>query len=150
MRVCEASILGVAVLLTLASMGCNRSDLQGRKAVCGKVTLGGAPLAKGNIRLEACDSLKQQAGNVVRGHATGARIIDGKFTIPAENGLPPGNYLVRISAAASKERTAGGPPGSSFYAPELIPAEFNVKSKQVIEVKDGVLNEFTFDIPGKK
>jgi hypothetical protein len=144
MRAYKTLILCLAMLFTLIDAGCTGKDSLGRQAVTGKVNFNGAPLEQGNIRFET-------QGNP-GGPASGAMITSGKYTIPVENGLPPGKYLVRINVASATKSSPAGPPGpeaASFVSPELIPPEFNVKSTQVVEVRTGA-NEFTFDIPAKK
>jgi hypothetical protein len=112
----------------------------GRKAISGKVTLGGAPLERGSISFEP-----QQKDGV----SSGAVITDGRYEIEAVKGLPVGDYLVRIHASRGGAEALDEPPGPTAKrsAPELIPAEYNTKSDKIISVTEDGPTEFNFDVP---
>jgi hypothetical protein len=128
-------------MLLLFFAGCgSRSD---RLAVSGAVTLDGAPLDVGSIRLTSTGNGKL--------FASGAMIQNGKFHVPQEKGLPPGTYRVEISSpdtavAPVVYKGAPGEPALPPTAPERIPPEYNSNSKQTIEVTRGGDNHFEFDI----
>jgi hypothetical protein len=145
MRYPVSGLLGLAVLLATIASGCGPGNPLGRKAVSGTVTLNGAPLAAGSIMFEPQGS---------QGALGGAPITDGKFTIATQGGLPPGTYIVRISAAAKGKAVAEGPPASGGGMrgpdpPELIPAEWNAKSQHTITVEEKGDNTFDFPIKTK-
>jgi hypothetical protein len=125
----------------LSFVGCGpRSN---RLAVSGEVTLDGAPLDQGAIRLTSIGSEKL--------FASGAVLRDGKFLIPQEKGLPPGSYRVEISSPDTAAppvvyKSAPGEPTLPPTAPERIPPEYNSKSKQTVEVTTAGDNNFKFDI----
>jgi len=73
-------------------------------------------------------------------------IEDGKFTIPAQKGLPPGEYIVRISASNPDAEQVRLPGESNQIAAELIPPEFNVDSDVKFTVTLDGDNVFTLDI----
>jgi hypothetical protein len=136
-RLC-ASFLAMLLLL-LAGCG-PRSD---RLAVGGSVTLDGAPLDEGSIRLTSTGSGKL--------FASGAMIQNGKFHVPQEKGLPPGTYRVEISSPDTAAplvvyKGVPGEPALPPTAPERIPPEYNFNSKQTIEVTTGGDNVFKFDV----
>jgi hypothetical protein len=111
--------------------------------VNGEVTLDGAPLDQGAIRLTSTGSEKL--------FASGAVVRDGKFHVPQEKGLPPGTYRVEISSPDTAAppvvyKSAPGEPTLPPTAPERIPPEYNSKSKQTIEVTTAGDNNFKFDI----
>src|SRR5437773_11756859 len=116
----------LALLALTTWMGCGGGN--GRMPVSGEVTLNGTALSAGNSSFEP-------AAN--QGEASGALIRTGLYTIPAEQGLPPGEYLVRIFASGEAQ-TGGAAPtpeelmGGKIPPPpkELIPAEYNVQSTQ--------------------
>jgi hypothetical protein len=128
-------------LLLLLLAGCGpRSN---RLAVSGAVTLDGAPLDAGSIRLTSTGNGKL--------FASGAMIQNGKFHVPQEKGVPPGTYRVEISSpdTAAPPVVYKGVPGEPALpptAPERIPPEYNSNSKQTIEVSTGGDNVFNFDI----
>jgi len=131
------------LLITIAAcIGCT-PNTGGRYAITGTVTLDGSPLEKGNIGFQPLENGRTSSGAVISG---------GKFTIPADKGLPPGKYRVEIHAAApgTPPPDPNAIPGSGPPPPkELVPPEWNEASKQTIEVKkEGPFN-FAFDIATK-
>ncbi len=131
------------VLLALASIGCSRADRSGRLPISGTVTLKGQPLDRGTIEFSP-------AGPDTKS-MSGATITDGKFAIPAQQGLTPGTYRVRISSSeGGATASATEMPGDSKAAPvakDRIPPEFNTETKQEIKVTAGGPNTFEFSIP---
>ena len=140
-----ASLPALGLLIALA--GCGPDS--GRLAISGTVELDGVPLDQGAIRLNSSG-----AGKLF---ASGAMIQEGEFYIPQEKGLPPGTYLVEISAPDTSAplvvyRGAPGEPALPPTAPERIPPEYNVNSKQTVKVTTDSDNHFVFEIasrPGK-
>jgi hypothetical protein len=117
-----------------------------RLAVSGDVTLDGAPLDDGSIRLSTSGTGKL--------YASGAMIKGGQFHIPQESGLPPGTYRVEISAPDTKvppvsQKVTAGQPALPPTAPERIPAEYNSASKHTVEVTTGGDNNFKFEIASR-
>ncbi|MEX0610712.1 MAG: carboxypeptidase-like regulatory domain-containing protein [Pirellulales bacterium] len=124
--------------------GCGPSS--DRLEVSGTVKLNGAPLDEGAIRLTSVGTEKL--------FASGAMIENGQFTVPQEKGLPPGTYAVEISSPDTKAtpvrpKVGPGEPALPPMAPERIPAEYNSKSKHMIEVSADSENHFEFDIQGR-
>jgi hypothetical protein len=128
-------MLGLAVL-----SGCGpRSD---KLPVSGEVKLDGAPLESGAIRLTSTGGEKVQA--------TGAFIENGAFEIPQSKGLSPGTYHVEINspnedAPPVMDRATPGGPGIPTQ-PDRIPPEYNINSKQRVDVTADGENHFVFDI----
>jgi hypothetical protein len=128
-------MLGLAVV-----SGCGpRSD---KLPVSGEVKLDGAPLESGAIRLTSIGGEKVQA--------TGAFIENGEFEIPQSKGLSPGTYHVEINspnedAPPVMDRATPGGPGIPTQ-PDRIPPEYNINSKQRVEVIADGENHFVFDI----
>ncbi|MEY4178969.1 MAG: hypothetical protein RLY70_2543 [Planctomycetota bacterium] len=134
----KRAIACVAVALLLA--GCGGGSVDGRYGLAGKVTLKGQPLAKGTIEFSTGEG---------GGPLSGGTIENGQYTIPAESGLKPGTYTVRISSieeAGGSAPAAPGPESLTQVGKEVIPAEFNVNSSKTIEVKTSG-NTFDFAIP---
>jgi hypothetical protein len=133
-----ASAAVFAVLLTVP--GCGGSD-DGpvRYEVTGNVTLGGKALPSGTIQFVP------QGPPEIGG---GATIENGLYTISEDQGLPEGEYLVRISSAGSETAAAEEVPGEAPPpAKDLIPAEYNVNSDKKIKVTADGENKFDFAIP---
>jgi hypothetical protein len=130
---------GIALMfLIVASYGCQENP-RGRKAVTGTVKLKGEPLNYGTIEF------RSTAGS---GVSTGTIIREGKYEIPATKGLPNGTYEVRMnSTEADKSPPEPGSPIMTKNAVERIPAEFNIRTTQKIEVTDNGSMNFDFDIP---
>jgi hypothetical protein len=130
--------LAAAGLVLLVGCG-PRSD---RLAITGKVTLDGVPLDKGSIRFTSLGDEKLSV--------SGALIQDGRYNIPEEKGLRLGTYRVQINSPDLKAppvMAPATPSGPSFpVPPERIPAEYNIDSKQTVEVTTDGDNSFEFDI----
>ncbi|MFO0850985.1 MAG: hypothetical protein U0871_20890 [Gemmataceae bacterium] len=140
-RVPFAALLGA---ICAAAVGCS-DPYAGREAVTGKVTLKGQPLKDGTIQFVPANGSGTQAVLF---------IVDGAYKAERKEGLLPGRYVIRISAADKKmgadESEAGGPGGSAnitFF--DLIPPEWNAASQHEVEVKSGAKNEFNFDVPNQ-
>jgi hypothetical protein len=133
------SLLVMVIWLTGAIAGCQPRT--NRLPVSGAITLNGQPLDGATIRFTSIDGVKS---------ANGALVREGRFQIPKEKGLLPGTYHIEISAPDNNAPPilVGAGPGQPGIrtAPERVPAEFNINSKQTIEVKTGGDNNFTFDI----
>jgi hypothetical protein len=138
---CPASCKsGLAIALILLS-GCGGADPLGRQAISGTVTLNGQPVDNGAIAFEPLDLQK--------GVGSGANIVGGKYSIPQQQGLTPGKYLVRISSAdRSQAEPVEEMPGEApkMMAKERIPAHWNLKSEQQIEVTADGDHVYDFDI----
>jgi hypothetical protein len=117
---------------TLTTAGCNRGGTD-RCAVTGAVTLKGQPVNGGNIQF-APMSVKQVS-------ASGAVILDGRYTIPRQSGLAAGKYRVRIYWPEK----AGIEQGPNVPLPkERVPAKYNADSELTAEVRERADNTFDF------
>jgi hypothetical protein len=133
---------GLLVSLALAAAGC-APDYGGRQAVSGTVKFKGQPLDDGVIEfrpLEGDGATK-----------SGAQILSGQYQIPAEFGLVPGKYRVSITAGDGRTRAnteePPGPTGANIVSKDRIPPEYNLESKQEVEVTAKGPNVFDYDIP---
>jgi hypothetical protein len=124
--------------------GCSDS-YGGRMAVSGAVKLAGQPLKDGSITFVPLDKQDTQSG---------APVVQGEYTIPRQSGLKPGKYLVQITSGdaktpdTSEEFVAPGPGGSTnIVSVDMVPEEWNTRSKKQVEVKSSGANKFDFDIP---
>lgn len=136
--VCKSLCGWSAVLLAVVLSGCGQ-DTGGRLAISGTVRFQGVPLKSGTIEFASADA-KQLSGST---------ITDGKYSVPAAQGLPPGKYTVRISATQDEGAAPTGPPGPESMtqqAKSLIPPQYNVDSKLTAEVTQGGNNVFDFDL----
>jgi hypothetical protein len=145
---------------TLALPGCGPASVDNlpRQAVSGKVTLDGAPLARGTIQFTPTTDLPTPAM---------VSINAGSYSIPEAQGLVPGTYKVSIQgggstaplekfgempgkahreqaeAADKKQRVAMfGKAGASPV--RSIPARYNTDTELTAEVKDRASNDFDF------
>lgn len=126
----------VTLMLSLL-IGCGSENPLSRQRVTGTVTLNKEPVANGTIRFEPAGP---------QGVASGTTISQGKFDIPAERGLPTGEYIVRISAAGEGVAAEAAPGDSSKLAEELIPAAYNSNSQLKITVNAGANQPHVFDL----
>jgi hypothetical protein len=124
-------------LSVLAFSGCERGPT--RIPVRGVVTYKGNKLANGWITFVPVDAEK--------GTQESARITDGKYELPAANGLLPGSYRVAINATeASAAPTPGVAPGAPKRGKDLLPDEYNRDSSRSIEVPAAGQREFDFHL----
>lgn len=116
----------------LLAVGCG--DPSGRQKVSGQVTLKGQPVDQGSLEFipTAADGVS---------HA-GAVIENGHYTIPANKGLVPGNYAIKIywPERIIKTEEAPGPLGPG--PKDRMPFKYNTKTTLTREVKQG---DNTFD-----
>ncbi|MCS7237341.1 MAG: carboxypeptidase-like regulatory domain-containing protein [Thermoguttaceae bacterium] len=140
-RILVGSLL-FCLILAVLNGGCGGAGAGGKVAISGTVTLKGQPLDRGTVTFTSVDPSKQLMA--------GAQITNGKFSIPADQGLPPGRYRVRFSAPAGGPQVAPGeaPGDSSVVAEERIPPEWGAQSTQEVEIKPGQSSAmFEFNIP---
>lgn len=128
----------ILLVVIAVTVGCGRGD--GRLAVSGDVTLKGKPLEDGIIEFSS---------EAIR---TGAPILKGKYEIPADQGLSPGEYKVSITAGDGRtpvESPDGipGPTGANIVSKDLVPPEYNSKSKIKATVTTSGPNKFDYQIP---
>jgi hypothetical protein len=135
------------VLAVLASIGCGSGTSGGKHRISGTILFEGQRIEAGTI------SFAPEQGP---GRPASAMFTDGQYKLEAKKGLTPGKYVVKIFANAketgklSPEELMIGGAGNSNRpkAPEqTIPANYNTKSTQVIEVTTKGPNVFDFDIP---
>jgi len=132
--------LGLAVLV----LGCG-PNFGGRKAIKGTVKLKGQPIDDGTI-----DFFPASGDQATK---SGAQIIKGSYKIPAEFGLLPGKYRVSITAGDGRTRPEAspdqppGPTGANIVSKDRVPKEYNIESKQEVDVTDKGSNIFDYDIP---
>ncbi|WDI42974.1 hypothetical protein [Bremerella sp. P1] len=140
-RIDAVGLMLVVSVSTLLLAGCGgTADPLNRQAVTGEVTLSNQPLDTGSISFDPQDRTTGRPG--------GATILDGKFALDRQRGLPPGTYTVRVNSADANEMAAGEPGESRRALPkERIPSKWNSKSEQTITVVDGEENSFQFAIP---
>lgn len=133
--VTPSALLLCGVLSSLLA-GCGTSNELGRLPVSGTVQLDGQPLDSGTISFQPTGQTGTSAGSAIEA---------GQYNIAAERGLPPGTYLVRISAP-SGTAAPSEMPGESVVQEERIPAAWNTDSNETVEVKAGETNTFSFEI----
>ena len=144
----KTQVVAVALIL-LVALGCGEPNPLGRKAITGEVIFADSPLESGLIELSPKDP---------NGVSTGSSIQDGEYRIEAHQGVPPGQYTVRITSpidgatvADEEELLPPGPQESGPRQPppatERIPAEYNINSDKVVTVTEEGPNRFDFDIP---
>lgn len=122
----------VCVFIVLAFLGgCSAGN--NRQRVTGVVTVDGAPLELGAINFMPAEGLAASS--------SGATVRDGKFEIPASNGLSPGRYKVDVLAYRETGRTREEPQIGEY--PELEELKFEETSLEAVVEEDGP-NHFEF------
>lgn len=134
-------LAGLVAAVLLTASGCGEGA-EGRKAVSGTVTMNGAPLNDAMIEFSPMST--------DGGSFSGAAIVDGEYSIPANKGLLPGQYKVMVTMAGSApEPELDEMPGDSSVvpvAPELIPAKYNSESTLTAQVESSGENTFDFEL----
>jgi hypothetical protein len=153
-RTWNACLLGLA--LAAGSGGCGDSQIPHfdlpREALSGTVTIDGQPLPEGMIGFTPilektpADSAGQSREDkpVMAGSAT--EIRDGKYEIPRDKGLVPGNYRVSISSnfdPAKKDPATGKPVRASR---DVIPKRYGSESQLTAQVKKAEENILNFEV----
>ena len=120
--------------------GC--AEENGRQAVAGTVTYGGAPLADGTI-------LFRPLGD---GRTAGTKVEQGEFHIPRDKGLLPGNYRVEIKAMRAVGKTyINSESGQEEQDREqFIPARYNSQTELTRKVTEGGKNRLDFELTGNE
>ncbi|WP_165072922.1 hypothetical protein [Paludisphaera rhizosphaerae] len=142
--------LAALVLGTFGLSGCGGEafDNLPREGVTGGVTVDGKPLKSGIALFLPSDPMSPTQGNFT--------IIDGKYSVPKEQGLVPGKYTVKISSSGTEKKADGpavndGAPGMPPVIPkDAIPPMYNTDSKLAAEVKPGIPNDFQFALSTTK
>jgi hypothetical protein len=117
----------------------------GRVEVSGTVKLKGQPIKAGHIIFEPLGG---------QGTSATAPITDGNYKLLRESGLKPGKYLIRVTAGDGKtpanlnpdEPPGPGGKGTNIMVKDLVPPEWNVRSKQEREVTSENPNKLDLDI----
>lgn len=133
------SLTWALCIVILTACGCGQSDPLRRQAVSGKITLGGKPLKTGTVEFTP-------VGN---GILSGASVRDGQFSIAKDKGLPPGDYVVRISASNAEQQPVEAPGESNKISAELVPAKYNSQSTLQFHVDAEKQNVFDIDLDSK-
>jgi hypothetical protein len=133
-------VLSIGVLIFAA--GCWSSNPQNRQKIEGEITLGGKPIASGNIEFEPI-------GDQTERTQSGAVISNGRYSIPAPKGLVAGEYKVRISVMEEVPGSRVNDPDpmkSTVEYRNLAPPEFSDQTTQKVTVEIGKKNKFDFNM----
>jgi hypothetical protein len=116
--------------LCLAFVGLTGCGGEGRRSIHGEVTFGGEPVSGGSI-------VFLPPGGA--GSKGAAEIVDGKYSIPSEQGLEPGTYRVEIrwEKPTGKQIPSGDPGMMMEERIEVIPSQYNAESTLTAEITAG-------------
>ena len=137
-------VCAAALAIFTSIFGCG-PKYGGRQEVKGTVKLKGQPLDQGQIRFEPI------SGD--RSTMEGAPIANGEYKIDRAHGLMPGKYKVILTSGDGRTRADAppdeppGPTGANIISKDRIPPDYNVNSKQEVEVTDKRANVFNYEIP---
>lgn len=130
--------LSAVGLLLVCCGGCGSSS--GRQAVTGVVTVDGKPLASGSINFQPAPGLKAPSA--------GAAIENGRFSIPADQGLLPGEYQVTIIGMQETGRMVQDE--QKGQVAELAPIRFREAGALKAKVEPGKKAHFEFQLTSVK
>jgi len=107
-------------------------------SVEGAVTLDGAPVSEAVVMFIPLDPGRQK---------TGALITDGKYTLPAKDGLLPGKYRVEIVDAPPLSSAPHDPVAATQYLKKrrVLPPRYAHQSPFQIEVAAGAQSPLAAD-----
>lgn len=127
---------GIACFLAAVILaGCGNAN--GPFPVSGKVDYQGQPVKAGVITFIPEGAMAS---------AGGAAITDGVYSIPAESGLPEGDYKVAISMREGAAFAETEAPGMSVESKETLPAKYNADTTLRAKVQRGTPNKFDFNL----
>lgn len=122
-------VLWVSVIV---SMGCGKKVE--RTAVSGVVSLDGEPVKDGQVSFEPAQGAS--------GKMEFGIIADGKYSIPEQFGLAPGEYLVRITGNRATGKmaepdafTEASQENSLEIMEQYIPPQFNTGSNLKVQIE---------------
>ncbi len=104
--------LALLLAVVVTTFGC--ADSESRQPVTGQVTLDGQPLPSGIINF--------RPGPGLTANTSGTAIEDGRYRLPAQHGLLPGNYNVQIQSYRETGRMIQDPQVGPI--PERAAAQF--------------------------
>ena len=132
--------LSIFMAMSLAAIAGCSSEGAGQYEVSGEVTFQGKALDQGTIQFDPDDTATCNNG--------GAVIVNGKYSIAKQRGLKPGVYTIRISAGDATDMSPPkeAPGQARPVAKDRIPENWNINSKNKIEIKAGK-NAFEHQIP---
>jgi hypothetical protein len=127
MRVVIGGGWALLALAVLGLSGCGAAAT--RVPLAGTVTYRGGALPTGYVTFLTNVTPPQAAG--------GALVQDGRFSVPAEQGLEPGTYKVTVSAAkgAGKRTPEQVAAGASTPAAEQMPPRYNDPGQTVLTIE---------------
>lgn len=122
------SYIAMLIVTLLLLAGCQNQVSQ--VAVQGLVTFDSEPVEDGQVAFEPINSGKMHFGI----------ITNGKYSIPREYGLPPGEYRVRITASRPTGKLAQTTAFITDDLPreikdEFIPAKYNTSSELTVTIR---------------
>jgi hypothetical protein len=137
----HSSVFRLTAMLVLASTslllsGCGGN---GRQKVVGTVTVDAAPLENGTINFRPAPGSKA--------NSSGAGIRDGRFEVPAEKGLMPGEYQVTIQGFHKTGRMVRDPQMGQIE--EIVPMQFNESGARTVTIVQGK-NDLEFTLTQRK
>jgi hypothetical protein len=133
--------LWVAVAAAAAAIGC-RHEAPRRGRVHGTVTVDGAPLAKGQIRI-----LAVTAGGI----GTAGEVVAGAYNIPPDHGPTAGTYRVEIVSFRPTGRRVRDPDTNELVdeLANVLPARYHAASTLQIQYDPGGDPTFNFELQTK-
>ncbi len=142
-------LLCSAFIIALA--GCSgASEKVARQVVGGTVTYNGKPLEYGTISFfPATPGGKETIASTT--------VSKGEYRLSPENGLAPGSYRVSITAPTQKPADLPSDPEAAMSAAasappagELIPAQYNTKTKLTCDVPQSGETKADFSLTSSK
>ena len=131
------SLRNVFIMVLAAVFGCGHHGGPERVVVSGTVTYQGQPVKEGQIRFYPTKGTQAPM--------SGGDIIDGKYVVEAQGGVPVGTHEIRIAAFRPDPRyreyeKSLRPDASALEKPpkqQYLPEKYNTKTKLEITIPPG-------------
>lgn len=136
-RLVTRTVLSASLLLAFA--GCGGSDLPTLADVSGTIQMDGKPLANASV------TFIPENGRPSSGMTDGSGCYTMSYSEQAD-GVVPGSCRVMISTGKPGQENEDGE--SEPGLPETVPAEYNLDTSLVFDVKPGTSNTADFKLTG--
>ena len=133
------NLVSLIVLVCLMA-GCGANESAPKLAIAGSIDLDGIPLPEGTITLTSEQGISS------------LEVKNGRFAVPAKQGLPSGNYHVHIVSfkLTGREIPDSDWPGKTVAETrQIIPAKYNERSEVFADLSESNASSLKFELKSK-
>lgn len=133
------TVCALLMAICLTTIGCSGNSSE-KLPVYGIVNIDGAPVEDGTIVFV----------NLAKSSRVQTQIKNGKYSIPADRGLSPGEQIVSIEAYKQSTKKAANASGylvsNTGLVEQVLPPKYNQKSELKVLVDSTATSEHDFDL----